>query len=111
VQTRIAAGYPGVPTVVDAVVAGVQVQAEWVGAPPEVGELVDVELDIDAVKCEQARWNGAWMNGNGDVGLVEWVTALRAELRRCQDAAEGAGNGLRFVTGPVVLPPSTESPR
>jgi hypothetical protein len=48
-QTRIAAVYPGVPTVVDAVVAGVQVQAEWVGAPPAVGELVDVELDIDAV--------------------------------------------------------------
>jgi hypothetical protein len=48
-QTRIAAVYPGLPTVVDAVVAGVQVQAEWVGAAPEVGELVDVELDIDVV--------------------------------------------------------------
>lgn len=43
------------------------------------------------------------MSGNGDVGLVEWVTALRAELRRCQDAVDGAGNDLRFVTGPVVL--------
>ena len=45
------------------------------------------------------------MNGNenGDVGLVEWVAALRAELRRCQDAADGAGTGVRFVTGPVVL--------
>ncbi|GIG49954.1 hypothetical protein ACFO1B_39880 [Dactylosporangium siamense] len=34
---------------VDIVVAGVPLQAEWVGLPPNVGELVDVELDIDVV--------------------------------------------------------------
>lgn len=34
---------------VDIVVVGVPLQAEWVGLPPNAGELVDVELDIDAV--------------------------------------------------------------
>jgi hypothetical protein len=43
------------------------------------------------------------VNGNGDVGLVEWVAALRAELLRCQDAVDGTDSDLRFVTGPVVL--------
>jgi hypothetical protein len=48
-RTGIAAVYPGTPTMVDAMVAGVRVQAEWVGAPPGSGELVDVELGIDVV--------------------------------------------------------------
>jgi hypothetical protein len=34
---------------VDAVVAGVKVQAEWVGAQPSTGDHVDVEIDIDEV--------------------------------------------------------------
>lgn len=49
VQVRIAAVYPGVPTMVDAVVAGVQVRAEWVGAELAAGDGADVELEIDDV--------------------------------------------------------------
>lgn len=41
--------YPGTPTMVDAVVAGVSLRAEWVGMPPSAGGFVDVELGIDAV--------------------------------------------------------------
>ena len=48
-QTLVVAVYPGAPTSVDAIVAGVSVRAEWVGIPPTAGEVVDVELDIDAV--------------------------------------------------------------
>jgi hypothetical protein len=48
-QARIAAVHPGGPTMVDTVMAGVSMQAEWVGTVPSAGELVDVELDVDAV--------------------------------------------------------------
>ncbi|WP_157747043.1 hypothetical protein [Micromonospora echinofusca] len=41
--------HPGTPIMVDVVVAGVPVRAEWVGVPPSAGELVDVELDVDAI--------------------------------------------------------------
>lgn len=34
---------------VDVVMTGVPVRAEWVGAPPRAGEFVDVELDVDSV--------------------------------------------------------------
>jgi hypothetical protein len=55
-RIRIAAVYPGVPTMVDAVVvAGTCVQAEWVGVPPSTGDVVDVELDIDEI----LRWSEA----------------------------------------------------
>ncbi|MEV6970588.1 hypothetical protein AB0M47_36330 [Hamadaea sp. NPDC051192] len=45
-QVHVVVVHPGLPTVVDIVVAGVPLQAEWVGSPPNAGELVDVELDI-----------------------------------------------------------------
>jgi hypothetical protein len=48
-EVRVAAVHPGAPTMVDALVAGTWVTAEWVGAPPAVGEVVDVELGIDEV--------------------------------------------------------------
>jgi Trypsin-co-occurring domain 2 len=34
-------------------------------------------------------------------GLAEWIGALRAELRRAQDAA--SGEDIRFLVGPVEL--------
>ena len=43
---------PGALTMVEAVVAGVRLDAEWVGPPAQPGDLVDVELDIDDV----LRW-------------------------------------------------------
>lgn len=46
----------------------------------------------------------------GDIGLAEWITSLRSELRRCQDTAEGGPHGspgaageLRFLVGPVEI--------
>lgn len=48
-QAHVVVVHPGMPTMADIVVAGVPLQAEWVGLPPNVGELVDVELDIDVV--------------------------------------------------------------
>ena len=49
VEIHIVAVRPGSPTMVDTVMAGVRVRAEWVGIPPHVGALVDVELDIEPV--------------------------------------------------------------
>lgn len=48
-EAAVIAVHPGTPTTVDAVVAGVRVQAEWCGAQPTAGDHVDVELDIDEV--------------------------------------------------------------
>ncbi|MBO3739189.1 hypothetical protein [Actinoplanes flavus] len=50
VQIGIAAVHPGPTTMVDALVADVHLRAEWAGRlPPTVGQVIDVELDIDAV--------------------------------------------------------------
>lgn len=38
-----------VPTMVEAVLAGVRLDAEWVGVPAQLGDLVDVEVDIDGM--------------------------------------------------------------
>ncbi|MEU8265463.1 hypothetical protein AB0C02_33325 [Micromonospora sp. NPDC048999] len=47
VEVRVAAVRPGAPTMVQSVLAGVRLEAEWVGPPVQPGDLVDVELDID----------------------------------------------------------------
>ncbi|MBO4160106.1 hypothetical protein [Micromonospora antibiotica] len=44
---RIAAVRLGVPTMVDATLADIRLSAEWLGTPPQPGDLVDVEMDID----------------------------------------------------------------
>ncbi|WP_344254769.1 hypothetical protein [Actinoplanes campanulatus] len=48
-ECAVIAVHPGTPTMVDAMMAGVRVQAEWCGAQPTTGDHVDVELDIDEV--------------------------------------------------------------
>ncbi|GGN84945.1 hypothetical protein GCM10010112_64780 [Actinoplanes lobatus] len=48
-EVRVAAVYPGAPMMVDAMVAGTRVTAEWVGPRPAAGDVADVELGIDEV--------------------------------------------------------------
>ena len=48
-EAAVTAVHPGAPTMVDAMMAGVTVQAEWVGVQPTAGDHVDVELTIDEV--------------------------------------------------------------
>lgn len=48
-RAYVVAVHPGARTIVDISVAGVPLQGEWAGKPPNAGELVGVELDIDAV--------------------------------------------------------------
>jgi hypothetical protein len=48
-EVRVATVYPGVPTMVDAMVAGTRVKAEWIGPRPAAGDVADVELGIDEV--------------------------------------------------------------
>ncbi|MGP3990777.1 trypco2 family protein [Streptomyces sp. 3N207] len=40
---------------------------------------------------------------DGDIGLAEWIAALRAELQACQSRVREAGDDLRFAVGPVEL--------
>jgi hypothetical protein len=49
VEVRVAAVRPGAPTMVESVLAGVRLEAEWVGPPVQPGDLVDVELDFDGM--------------------------------------------------------------
>jgi hypothetical protein len=92
---------------VDIVVEGVQLQAEWVGLPPNVGELVDVELDIDAVLgwadaialdgAEATLREGPKLRGNVEVQEQRLLTIRIA-------------NGLRQVEvddGSIDVPPGT----
>jgi len=76
-QTRIVAVHPGSPTSVDARVAGVCVRAVWVGKPPTADELVDVELDIDAV----LRW-GDSIAIDGAEGTLRKGPVLRGTVEQ-----------------------------
>ncbi|MEV6969835.1 hypothetical protein AB0M47_32440 [Hamadaea sp. NPDC051192] len=48
-RAYVVAVHPGAPTIVDISVADDPLRGEWIGPSPDAGELVDVELDIDAV--------------------------------------------------------------
>jgi hypothetical protein len=106
-QTRIAAVHPGVPTMVDAVVAGVWVRAEWVGSPPGAGELIDVELDIDAI----LGWADAIAIDGAEATLREGpLLRGTVEMQEQEVLTVRLAEGLLQVEvddGSIVVPPGT----
>jgi hypothetical protein len=108
--TQIASVYPGPPTVVDAMVAGVRVQAEWVGGIPRVGELVDLELEIDAV----LEWADAIAIDDGLVALREGpLLRGTVEIQEQEILTVRIAEGLVEVEvddGSVEVPPGTAMP-
>jgi hypothetical protein len=66
-EVRVATVYPGVPTMVDAMVAGTRVKTEWIGPRPAAGDVADVELGIDEV----LKWGHSIAVDGGQMTLRE----------------------------------------
>jgi hypothetical protein len=92
---------------VDVVVAGVSMQAEWVGALPSAGELVDVELDIDAV----LEWADTIAIGGVEATLREGpLLRGTVEMQEQEILTVRVAEGLLQVEvddGSIGVPPGT----
>jgi hypothetical protein len=94
---------------VDAVVAGLSVRAEWVAVPPSAGEWVDVELDIDAV----LGWGDAIAVDSADAeAILRGGPRLRGsvELQDQEFLTVRIAEGLLQVQvddGTIDVPPGT----
>ncbi|MEV0609901.1 hypothetical protein AB0I61_26390 [Polymorphospora rubra] len=92
---------------VDTVLAGVSLEAGWIGSPPRSGDLVDVELDIDAV----LQW-GQEIAMAGAEATLDKGPRLRGTVGR-QDQellTLRIAHGLLQVqvdAGPADVPPGT----
>ncbi|MFI7077577.1 hypothetical protein ACIBO1_09810 [Micromonospora sp. NPDC049903] len=106
-EVRVVAVRPGTPTMVEAVLAGVRLEAEWVGQPAQPGELVDVELDID----DMLKWGDTIAMAGAESTLHEGPR-LRGtvEDHEQQILTIRIIDGLLQVelsNGPVDIPPGT----
>ncbi|WP_106330361.1 hypothetical protein [Actinoplanes italicus] len=120
-KVRVAAVYAGVPTMVDAMLAGTRVTAEWVGPRPAAGDVADVELGID----EALKWGHSIAVDDDQLtlregprlrGTVEMQKQDLLTIRIAEGLAEVEvddpsidvrhGTAVALVVGPVKLYPT-----
>jgi hypothetical protein len=120
-DTLIIAVHQGTPVIVDAVVAGVRVRAEWVGAPPGTGDVVDVELDADPVLgwadtiaiygAEATLRDGQRLRGTVEMQEEEVLTVRIADGLLLVEVDDGSfdvppGTAITVVAEPLKLYPT-----
>ncbi|MGC5032289.1 hypothetical protein [Micromonospora sp. DT229] len=105
-EVRVAAVHPGTPTMVEAVLAGVRLKAEWVGQPAQPGEIVDVELDSD----DMLEWGDAIAMADAESTLHEGPPTAR-NRRRPRATTPDHTDHRRTVAGRAQQRPSQHPAR